>query len=268
MLRNRFARVLVVAALLASPMSAFADEPAATLVGLSITQPSPDGKGSSAVFARNAGLELNFVVKSEQDVIAVDTASCKLNAFADDKGTDLTKSKGFGEVPWLNTLFGGSQLKKGEARPPFAFAITSSVVPASGATSIKLDAVVGLIVATELTTDEVKDVALAVDSKVKLGTVDAIVSATGKSYDGKLSVTFTSKQRLDALQSIAFFDAAGTELKSASGGRSVMRMGDQADYSVTYVIPPGTEKATLKVTHYAKSSVVPVKIERTIGVGL
>lgn len=269
MTANRRLVCLFAALLACSPAVARADGPAADVVGVAVAAPTPDGKGQSAVFGRRPGVEITVIATGNLKVLAYDPASSKLSSFVDDKGTDLSKTEGWGDLPWLSPFYSGSSSSADEPEPPFSFSIVSSVMPAKGATTLTLDATIGLITGTDLKTDETKDVALTKGTKLKLGNIDVELSDVGKSYDEKqTTLAFSTSSRLDAIQSVEFVDAAGKPIPSDENGRSTMSMNGDSTYSISYAVPHGTTKATLRVKYYATSKVVPLTIKRTIGVGL
>ena len=236
--------------------------------GLAIARPMKEARfGGSMAFGVQPGTRVSlFVSMPGRYILDVDRGGSTLTKFADDKGTVLGKPGKAGEFDsWM-----GMSAPVAEDKQSCSPEIRSEKLPAAGATRLEIDASLAILCGADAKTASV-EVALAKDTAVKLGSIDAKVGGVeaGDFGDMKLHVTFSSSQKFSAIRKLTFVGADGKEIKSEESGSGWEGGGDgPTTYSVTYGLAEKLDKATVKVDYWGKVETVTVPVKLNVGLGL
>ena len=202
-------------------------------------------------------------------IVKVDKDTSKLVRFTDDKGTDLTKSRRRWRQIWLSPF-----ARISTDGHDCVVDVMGSSAPAPGARELRLKANIVLLCGTDERTVEQKGVALEPGSAIAVGPVPMKIAAPGR--DGQFITGFgnrpkpktqfklTSKVSRDKIAKLAFIGPDGREMKyrRAASSRS------SGNYWALYVMDEKVERATVRITYYAKSERVTVPVDLSIGLGL
>ncbi len=238
------------------------------LVGLEITKPAPQKNegGGRVMMSGQDGVRLKLrLIDESESIVAVDEKASKVSSFTDDKGTDLTGTKGggggFGSSSFSAQKFGAEPLSLVEVQQPG--------MPAHGATKLQLKGELVVIRASGEKTSEQKNVALKKNSKITVGPVPLIVEEVRDSGFGemKLTVTLSTDKPLDAIKRIEFADASGKAIEQEQMGSGSFGFGDKTTYQRTIGLAKKLDKATVRITHHDKMETVKVPLELEFGVG-
>jgi hypothetical protein len=145
-----------------------------------------EDRGLSLFGKKGTSLKL-LIVLPGKNIIGTDTDGCKLTTFADDKGTDLSKTRGWGSRPgWLGS-FGLSISKDGQA---CMMEVRSDAAPAKGAGKITFKAKLALKCGAgdETHTEKVE---LKIGTPIKFPPAPMKVSSVKEGGWGGMKMTFT-----------------------------------------------------------------------------
>jgi hypothetical protein len=226
-----------------------------------------EAKTEGVTLFGNAGVDLKVaVVVPGASLLRLDEEKTKLAKWTDDAGNDLTPSE---DSWWFWAQMDGRWDE--EARMDLAtLTLHTDRLPGSGANRIVLESTVVFVDAGDLTTTDVQ-AALTVGSKFTLAGVDVKVSSVSEVEDSETvvrQIELQSSKPLDALQSLTFKDADGTEIVSESMGSGSMGMLGKTTYSYYYGLGKAVDAATLSATYYARMGTVEVPVKVSVGVGL
>ena len=147
------------------------------------------------------------------------------------------------------------------------------MIPAHGATKLRVKGFVNLRTASDEKTLQEKGVALKMGAKVKLGPVEI---SRGKSpvvvFDDKavdddrvyVNVAYTN----NVLKGIQFLDADGKALPCEQVGHFAFGSGGDTHITESYAIQSKVERATVLITYFSKTQTVKVPFDLRIGMGL
>ena len=190
---------------------------------------------------------------------------CKFGKFTDDKGTDLFAP--LGHTPeaddWLGT-FGPKFTDDGKL---CGLQIEAPGLPAKGATKLQFSGTLVLRCGLMPKTVEQKSVALKKGSKITVGPVPfEIINAKFEGNETKLDLK--ANKTLERIIKIAFFDAAGKEIKSRREGYESGSI--FGAYSITqYFVLSGKPTAfNVKISYFDKVENVSVPVNVEAGLGL
>ena len=236
----------------------------AEITGLSVAQPDPDNKyNQSKAGSIPVGTYIYVEIADKtKNFIKLDAKASKLNAFLDDKGADLTKTKkkSWGSSPWL-----GSFPKITDDKHAVRFDIKSTECPTKGATKLTLNATMELLAGSDLKTEKQADVELKLDGKITIGPAPFEIKRIEKGWGSwKLAVTLFTNKPVDGIKSIKFLGPDGKEIESKQTSRSTMN----DDINLTYSLKKKVEKATIEIEYYQKVEKVTVPVKCELGVGL
>ena len=221
--------------------------------------------GLSLFGQKGTSLKL-LVVLPDKNIIGMDAAACKLTTFADDKGTDLSKTRGWGSRPgWLQS-FGPHVSKDGHA---CIIELHSDDAPAKGAGKITFKAKLALKCGVGETT-YTERVALKAGTPIKFPPAPMKVgSVKGEGWgDMQMTFTVTSSKSTESIKKIVFLGADGKEIKHRSLGRGRSGSPGRMTYETNYGLAEKVDSVTLKITYYSKVETVAVPVDVSVGVGL
>ena len=117
-----------------------------------------------------------------------------------------------------------------------------------------------------------KDVALKEKTKITVGPLSLVISEVGapeyQADEYPLSVTLQSSKRFDTLEKVVFYDEAGQEIESSSGGSSESRFMGSVTATETYNLTKKVDKATIVFTFWKDWKEVRVPFSVTTSIGL
>ena len=221
--------------------------------------------GLSLFGQKGTSLKL-LIVLPGKNIIATDTAGCKLTTFADDKGTDLSKTRGWGSRPgWLESSSPPIS-KDGQA---CIMELRSDAAPAKGAGKIILKAKLALKCGSGEKTHTEK-VAMKAGTLIKFPPAPMKVGLVRDGDWGGMKMTFTvtSDKSTESIKKVALLGPDGKEIKHrqlASGQSSFM---GKTTYETTYGLVEKADPLSVKITYYTKMESVAVPVDISVGVGL
>ena len=175
------------------------------------------------------GLEiaLGFTVK-DSGIISIDGDGSVLTKFTDDKGTNLiTKEfgrEGFGSFP-----------RQSEDGKYGLISVTSSKLPAEGATKVMATGKIAVTTATTKKTERTKVIALKKGAAFTLGKINFKISDFDAD-DDSVKLTFETSDSLEALAEVRFIGEGNAKLEADNNGSGSFGFGGKKTYSKSYSI--------------------------------
>jgi len=185
-----------------------------------------------------------------QGLIEIDEDASVLSHFGDDKGSNLGGR--FGSFPDEFKDASGGTIE-----------ISSSGLPASGATALLAEGTLSLNIADATKKTRIANVAVKNDATFKFG--DTTIRFSEVESDGEtLRFTFNLPRTvMEGIKNVVFLDAKGQTLESDTGGRGYMNNDAEMGYRVT------TASTTLTIEFEAwdgrRTVTVPFKVKAGIG---
>jgi len=238
------------------------------VIALEVNRPLPADKSKLFLYGiptKGTTLKL-LIVLPGKNIIGRDTAGCKLTTFADDKGTDLSKTRGWGSHPgWLGS-FGPRISKDAQA---CIMELRSDAAPAKGAGKIILKAKLALKCGSGETTYTEK-VAMKAGTLIKFPPAPMKVGSVKDGDWGgmKMAFTVTSDKSTESIKKVALLGPGGKEIKHRTLGRGRSGSPGKMTYETTYGLAEKVDSVTLKITYYDKVETVAVPVDVSVGVGL
>lgn len=242
---------------------------AVEIVGLSVAKPKPgDRFAQSLASGLQAGTRLHLLIRrGDLRIVDVDTKASTLEAFTDEKGTDLTKraQTGWGSRSWL------SWPEVGDDGHTASFGITSKRVPAAGAKELHLKAAIVLRCGSAVKSAEVKGLALKKGSALAAGSLKMAVKNVqdgGWGGDAKMTVELTSRQPLTPIRKLTFLAPDGKEIKHRRQGSGSSSLGRTTTYTTSYALSRKVQTVTVRIEYYSKVQTLTIPVDVTTGLGL
>ncbi len=225
---------------------------------------SPE-KPVEGIMTMNGGIELTTLASvAEGSLLGIDEEACEITTWKDEKGTDYSQTEGFGKVPWL-----GSFPQISDDGGAMKFELVSRIEPTAGATTMTLDATVGLLVGSATKTDTLKAVKLAKGTKINIAGIEATISDISEGFGEGKQITLEAKRDFKTLKSFTLLNAAGEPMETSRAGSGSFGWGDDYTYQVSYSVAGQLpESADINVESYSKVETVPVRITKTLGFGM
>ena len=209
-----------------------------------------------------------LVLAGTENIIAFDDDKSEIKLARDDKGTDLLKSSGRG----MNSRADfGSFPNISSDRKACMIDLEFPNNPAPGAVKLECAGTIVFSCASEKESFEKKDVALKEKTKITAGPLSLVISEVGapeyQADEYPLSVTFQASKRFDTLEKVTFYDEAGQEIETSSGGSMESSFMGSLTASETYNLTEKVDKATIVFTFWKdwKEVRVPFSVTTTIG---
>jgi hypothetical protein len=214
-------------------------------------------------------------------ITGFDDQQSKLTAFKDDKKTDLAKARPKPKDAGVGFNFGpGSSPLTAEIGPgghSCFVDVKGPALPATGAGRISVKADLVFRCGEGEKTAEQKDVALTDGTKITAGPVPMTVKP-GQGFgvnlpgqpaaDQGTTIILRTERPLAAITSVAFFDAAGQEIKSQKTGFNAAGVGENVQIETWYRLEKKVDKVGVKVTYFEKIVNLSVPVDLTVGIGL
>ena len=205
-----------------------------------------------------------LVTMPEGGLIAFDKNAGKVNAFVDDKGTNLLPGKRFGR-PGFGMM--SSITKDGKA---CMVELDGGTLPAKGAGEVRASGTMVFKTGTKKKTFKQADVPVKKGAAVKAGPIPFTIKSAGKPQWGNqpLQITFNTKQKLDRIAEWKFYDADGKEIKSSHGGTSTMSMLGMTNIDRSVNLAKKVDKVTIAITYWTDMKTVSVPFDVKVSMGL
>lgn len=261
--------VLLLVVLVASP--SFAQSMSKTkktevaVVALKIGKEIPGDPEGKLAF-HQPGIVLTLVLgRADKLFIGMDGKNSQLVSFTDNKGTDLLKRSGKFSISGLDAFPKFS--KDGHV---CVFDVRGSMIPAKGATSVRVKAIVVLKYGEGEKTAVQKDLKLKKGSKLTVGPVPWTIEKVGEPDYGNaaLGITVTGSVSHATIKKLVFLDADGKEVEHSIGARFSSGARNHMTYNVTYNFKKKVDVVTVKVIYFEKTEIVTIPIDLEVGVGL
>lgn len=196
-------------------------------------------------------------------LLYLDEDASEITSFTDEKGTDLLKgdSNSRPDFGWP---------KVSEDGKACALEITSSVLPAKGATELRAEGTLVLVRATKKETHTVTGVALAKGTKFTVGNIQfEVTKAEDKSWpDIALDIKLKTDADLSAVAAIRFLDANKNEVPWKHLGSAMMTTPDGKTTSeIEFGLTQKREIVDIAVDVWLDPTQyqVPFKVKATLG---
>lgn len=192
-------------------------------------------------------------------LIDMDQSRCRLTAFTDDKGTDLLAQK----PEWSD--FVGSFPKFSADRSSCAVTLSSAVLPAAGARTLKAAGKLSLTVARGQDENKTDPIEFAAGTAFKVAGLPFEIESAAKSewQEGKYEVSVTIKEKAETVASIKLLDADGNEVAfTEGGGWSGMGQRNQS-----FLLDAEMKQGRLLVTTWKETKEVDFALEVETGLG-
>jgi hypothetical protein len=194
----------------------------------------------------------------------MDKDASKLEAFADDKGTDLSKAGGGWGASWL--LW---ERISDDGRTCTFTVANRKKTPAAGAKTLHVKAKIVLQCGSDVKTAEAKNVALKKGAAVAAGPFRmSIQEIRDGGFQSKMTVEFQSKRPFDSIRKLTFLDAAGKEIKSQKAGGGHFSFGKDRTYTRSFGLAKKVDAVTMRFEYYGKTETIAVPVDVKVGVGL
>jgi len=197
-------------------------------------------------------------------LIAFDSDKSTLEKLADEKGTSLLVEQQFGRS-------GFSMWPRFSADQKVALIEASGGgVPARGTREIRARGTLVFRRAEKQAMAKCENVALGKGTRFEVGPFKLEVHSAGKPDwgDAPLAVTFRTKQDLDALKTVKFFDAQGKPIEAEPSGSGRFGFGGDVTYERTFSLSRKVEAATLEIVYWEDLETVEIPFDLKVGVGM
>jgi hypothetical protein len=226
------------------------------VVGLEIHRSNPDDQ----IMIFNPGTSVTVMLSQPgKAILGLDGRASKLETFADDKKTDLTKTKSTFGREWLNAAF----LRFNKDSSQCVFQIYAPGTPVEGADKVFVKANLAVLCGKEEKVVEQKNAALKVGDKA---TLDAIEMNVQKGFpEGKaVTVVFTTPDR--SIKTIEFIDSKGKAINQVFTNTNFLTFPKPQCQTVCSLSAPA-EPVTIKVTYFSKTETIMAPVDLRFGVG-
>jgi len=237
------------------------------VAGIRIVAPALDGKPDSrGAFFSPPGVTVTAIVQPPAGkIVSIDQFNSKLDAFNDDKGTDLlaTKSEDPFNKPGINMI----NVNEGGATANMDF--QAAGLPAKGAAALNISGKLSAKVAAGTKQFTMESVDIKTNASFTCGDLPLKITAAGFgkamfSNEKEFSVTFSSSGDLEGIATLEFFDAQGGKIEARKSSWG----GGMGTYFVEYVFKASLDHAKIVATCWQDLKTVEVPFSIKTGVGL
>ncbi|RMF70882.1 MAG: hypothetical protein D6744_18795 [Planctomycetota bacterium] len=235
------------------------------VVGLRIVAAPPKDHDDLRAFNQTPGTTIALLLRQPAGgLIAIETDDSRLEAFRDDTGGDLLTGD--------DSYFGpfGSFPDVSDDQTLALFELSGPGMPAANAKTVTAKGVLKVKQATKSAKARTENVVLAPETKFEVGDYAFVITEVGESEwsDAKLSLTLKTKQDINAVRAMRFFDADGAEIKADVEGSSSMRFGSNVTFEVSYGLAKKVANATIEIDVWQDLKTIDLPFEVSAGVGL
>lgn len=253
-------------AMLWSPAHAAQDSKAKfKILGVRVAVPVPDEEELKP-FNFNSGTTIAVRVDYPGGgLIEIDRDKSKLQAFIDDKGTNLLEGEdrfgrtGIGSFPTINSAGDAAMIE-----------VSGPSLPAVDATKVIAKGKLVVRAATKKKTFEQKNVVLKVGGQIKAGDVAFEVKKFGKSdwEEDKNEIEIETKDDVSAIADVRFLDAAGKDLEIDRNGSMSFGFAGNRTTTWTYTLPKGVKTVTVEIDYWLDMKDVELSFGVATGLGV
>ena len=197
-------------------------------------------------------------------LISLDDDKCELKAFTDDQDTNLLVereyvSSGFSNWP-----------KPSPDGKAVLVEVTAGGIPAAKAKSLRVQGQLVFKQSTGHESAKQAEVALKKDTTFSVGPYQFKVKSAEKPGwgDAAWEVEFETKQNIDAIREVKFYDSAGKLIESERGSRSHIGFMGQMTYSVSYQLKQKLDTATIEISYWKDIKDLKIPLDLNISVGM
>lgn len=210
-------------------------------------------------FKTGMEIALGFSIK-DSGIISIDEDASVLSKFTDDKGTNLI-TKDFGRQGF------GSFPKHSEDGKYGLTSITTTKLPADGATKVLAAGKIAVTTATTKKTERSKVVALKKGAAFALGKINFKVTDFDAN-DDSVRVTFETSDSLEALAEVRFIGEGNAKLEADNNGSGSFGFNGKKTYSKSYSIKGKAASVIMEADMWqdAKQVEIPFDLEVTLPV--
>jgi hypothetical protein len=231
----------------------------ASIVGISLAQKDPNSEyGQSVVPGWPAGTQVYLRVElPERTLLNIDSDESMIS-LTDSTGATMDVGSNFGLFAFI-----------ADDRHSFVLPIQSEVLPAAGASSIRVEGTIACNCGAEPKTETVA-VSLAVDQELTLGPVTAKVTQVGDGFEpDSQRIDLESNSPFDLLESVMFLDSDGKEVKTRETGGGKYSFGNATTYSQSYEISGNAEQIrSARFTYYQQVESAKIPVDTVVGLDL
>jgi hypothetical protein len=235
------------------------------ITGLRIVAPPVEKKeGAQGAFFQPPGVTVVAALTPAQGkIVSIDQFKSKVDAFTDDKGTDLLAAKS--DSPFNKPGFGMMDTKESCA----TVEIQAAGLPAKGASALNISGTITAKIAAGTKEFTVESADITNGTHFTCGELPIEITKAGLSKamfsnEQEFSVTFSSAKDLESISTLDFFDAQGTKLEA----RKSEWGGGMGSYMVVYVFKKSVDHAKIVATCWTDLKTVEVPLSVKTGVGL
>lgn len=253
---------LILACTLTTATAIRAESPV-EVVGVQIIQKAYGSENNKLVpfnsFKTGLEIALGFTVK-DSGIIAIDEDNSVLTKFTDDKGTNLIVKEfgrqGFGSFP-----------RKSDDGKIGLISVTSSKLPADGATKVLATGKIAVTTASTKKAERTKVIALKKGAAFTLGKINFKISDLDID-DDSVKLTLETSDSLEALAEVRFIGEGNTKLEADNNGSGSFGFGGKTTYSKSYSIKGKAASVILEgdIWQDAKKVEIPFDLEVTLPV--
>lgn len=266
-------RLLILVPLLALPAAAAQDlkdpkEPQWAVHALSVVRHGPPDE-DPAFRDFNEGTSVTALLRlPTRFLLGLDLKGSKLEAFTDDKNTDLLKAE---DGPHSSRLrVSASRLSPDGAFGKITFHAPGC--PAAGATRVRVKGSVTVLVGNDEKELEKKDVSLKAGVELPIGTLKLTEPGRGTTTGTSL-LTFVSYRGTRAIKTVVFLGADGTEIPCRRSANPTVRVRNAGGEQFSMTIRPTDrnvklDRCTVRVTYFERVEEVVVPVNLEVGPGL
>lgn len=236
------------------------------VTGLRVVAPPPAGDKDNArgAFFSPPGVAVALTLTpASGSIVSINQFDSTVDAFTDDKGTDLLAVKS--EDPFNKPGFGSMDSKGTNA----TVEVQAAGLPARGAAALNISGKIAAQIATGSKPITVDNVEINTNASFNLGDLPVKISAAGFgkamfSDKNEFSVTFSSTQDLAAISTVDFYDAQGNKIgahKSSWGG-------GMGDYMCEFTLEKKLDRGKIVATCWQGLQAVEVPVSVKTGLGL
>ena len=236
------------------------------VVGLQIVRPLPGDEGKQSLTGRRTGTVLTIrAARTDEHLLGVDAKLSALEAFTDDRKTQLVSESGKLLRTWLD-----GRTWAGPDGRNCLFEVFSMRTPARGARQLRLKARMVLKCGRDGAAAEQADFRLAKGSRLTVG--PAPMKVTGVQRGDRTTIfTLSTESSTERIACIRFLDAGGKEIDTQLLEESVVGFMGNTFYDRTYCLktaePRRINSVTVRVEYFnrIRKLVVPVDVTATVG---
>lgn len=240
--------------------------------GLRLVTPVQNNPALRPPFDAAPGATVALILHAQNGgLVKLDKLGSTLSVFADDKGQDLTRrpanAKGGEQAGVVGLHLNAEVTPDGQFCALEAYA---PALPTAGATLIKLEGTLSVLVGSKKDEKAFKDIPLRDGSKFMLGEVELTLDDAGKPEDSlePFGLTVRCFGAMDSIAAIRFFKADGSELMARRSGTSTTAALGSLTEKWFYRFAERADVATIKVSTWADLQKVKVPFKLQVGLGV